>query len=623
MATLAGHSKSKKRVSYFYDEDVGNFTYGQGHPMKPHRMRMVHDLVVNYNLFKKMEVLSPKRATPRQMTRFHTDEYIDFLCRVTPQNVEELSMQQTRFNVGEDCPIFEGLFEFCTISAGGSIDAANKLTGGESDIAINWSGGLHHAKRFEASGFCYVNDIVLAILELLRYHQRVLYIDIDIHHGDGVEEAFYTTDRVLTCSFHKFGQFFPGTGDVSDVGIGTGKHYAVNFPLKDGMDDWNYQNVFRPVVEHIMGWYRPGAVVLQCGADSLAGDRLGCFNLSMKGHAACVEFVKGFNLPMLVVGGGGYTIRNVARAWTYETGLLLGEHLSEDLPYNNFLEYYGPEYKLDVPANNMENMNTPAYLADMKAKVFENLRNIPFAPSVQMQQVPYDYESEEEEDNENPDIRMSQRQRNTLVVPENELSDSEDEGNRRNERNYNSNGRESSSRKSRASHKNSSNEHEGRSTSSRTHKSSSGVREKDGRKMLKTRLIDDVLNTSIRRTSPSVDRPSIMVTSSPSTNTSTSKHTIPSGPEVATKQEPEILDSTVSLTQPQVEDTTKTNDNTNNVDNNENDDDENNNNDIKDNKEEIKDENNDKSNEPVAMEIDTNESLPEIKREPEDVVMQQ
>lgn len=214
---------------------------------------------------------------------------------------------------------------------------------------------------------------------------------------------------------------------------------------------------------------------------------------------------------------------------------------------------------------------------------------------------------------------MSQRQRNALVVPENELSDSEDEGNRRNERNYNSNGRgESSSRKSRASHKNSSNEHEGRSTSSRTHKSSSGVREKDGRKMIKTH---DVLNLAIRRTSPSADRLSIMATSSPSTNTSTSKHTIPSAPEVTTKQEPELLDSIVSLTQPQVEDTTnKTSDNTNNVDNNENDDDENNNNDIKDNKEEIKDDNNDKSNEPVAMEIDTNESLPEVKREPEEDV---
>nr|CAG8584808.1 8410_t:CDS:10 [Entrophospora candida]CAG8591322.1 13037_t:CDS:10 [Entrophospora candida] len=431
MASLAEHTKSKRHVVYYYDEDVGNFTYGPGHPMKPHRMRMTHDLVINYNLFRKMEILTPKRASPRQMTRFHTDEYIDFLYRVTPLNVEELSQQQTRFNVGEDCPIFDGLFEFCSISAGGSIDAANKLTSGDADIAINWSGGLHHAKRFEASGFCYVNDIVLAILELLRYYQRVLYVDIDIHHGDGVEEAFYTTDRVLTCSFHKFGQFFPGTGDVSDIGIGRGKNYAVNFPLKDGMDDMSYNSVFCPVVEHIINWYRPGVIVLQCGADSLAGDRLGCFNLSMKGHAECVKFVKGFNLPLLVVGGGGYTIRNVARAWTYETGVLIGENLPEELPHNNFFEYYGPEYKLDVPANNMENMNTKSYLENMKIKVFENLRNLNFAPSVPLQYVPPSiYDTDYEEEEEDPDIRMSQ----------NEYSDSDDEIGRRNERCYHPNG---------------------------------------------------------------------------------------------------------------------------------------------------------------------------------------
>jgi histone deacetylase 1/2 len=106
-----------------------------------------------------------------------------------------------RFNVGDDCPVFDGLFEFCQISSGGSVAAANKINKNQVDIAINWMGGLHHAKKSEASGFCYTNDIVLAILELLKYHQRVLYVDIDIHHGDGVEEAFYTTDRVMTVCF--------------------------------------------------------------------------------------------------------------------------------------------------------------------------------------------------------------------------------------------------------------------------------------------------------------------------------------------------------------------------------------------------------------------------------------
>ncbi len=101
------------------------------------------------------------------------------------------------------------MFEFCQISAGGSVGGAVKLNQKQADIAINWSGGLHHAKKGEASGFCYINDIVLAILELLKFHARVLYIDIDIHHGDGVEEAFYTTDRVMCFSLHKFGDFFP------------------------------------------------------------------------------------------------------------------------------------------------------------------------------------------------------------------------------------------------------------------------------------------------------------------------------------------------------------------------------------------------------------------------------
>jgi len=130
------------------------------------------------------------------------------------------------------------LFEFCQIYAGGTLDAARRLNHKSCDIAINWAGGLHHAKKCEASGFCYINDLVLGILELLKYHARVLYIDIDVHHGDGVEEAFYFTDRVMTVSFHKYGDlFFPGTGDIKDIGEREGKYYAINIPLKDGIDD--------------------------------------------------------------------------------------------------------------------------------------------------------------------------------------------------------------------------------------------------------------------------------------------------------------------------------------------------------------------------------------------------
>ncbi|OQR84343.1 histone deacetylase [Thraustotheca clavata] len=141
-----------------------------------------------------------------------------------------------------------------------------------------------------------------------------------------------------------------------------------------------------------METYRPGAVVLQCGADSLTGDRLGSFNLTVKGHGECVKYVKSFGLPMLVVGGGGYTVRNVSRAWAYETSVVLDEKVSNDIPFNEYFEYYAPSYKLDLEPNPLlENCNRRQYLDDIKIKVFEHLRMINGAPSVQMQQVPPDY----------------------------------------------------------------------------------------------------------------------------------------------------------------------------------------------------------------------------------------
>ncbi|CAG8553324.1 1326_t:CDS:10 [Diversispora eburnea] len=256
-------------------------------------------------------------------------------------------------NVGDDCPAFDGLLEYCQRATGGS-------------LAVNWAGGLHHAKKQEASGFCYVNDIVIAILELLRYHSRVLYIDIDIHHGDGVEEAFYTTDRVMTLSFHNFGEFFPGTGDINDIGFGKGKYYAVNFPLREGIDDDMYIRVFEPVVTRVIEWYQPSVIVLQCGADSLSGDRLGCFNLSSR-----------------VLGGGGYTISNVSRCWAYETGVIVGQEVGPELPQDcsesDGRDYFGPSRLLDVLPSNMENRNS------WEMQIFENLQRSRHTPSVQMQ----------------------------------------------------------------------------------------------------------------------------------------------------------------------------------------------------------------------------------------------
>ncbi|KAJ1023460.1 hypothetical protein NDA16_003077 [Ustilago loliicola] len=262
------------RVCYFFDSDIGNYHYGPGHPMKPTRIRMCHSLVMNYGLYKRMEIFRAKPATKREMSQFHTDEYVEFLNRVTPDNVDSFVREQAKFNVGDDC-------------------------------------------------------------------------------------------------------------ELRDIGIGKGKMYSCNFPLRDGIIDESYKTVFEPVISQIMQHYQPSAVVLQCGSDSLAGDKLGCFNLSMRGHANCVEFVKSFGLPLLLLGGGGYTMRNVSRAWAFETGLAAGQELNPQIPVNEYYEYFGPDYRLDVRPNNMEDLNTREYLEKIKIQVFENLRQTAHAPSVQ------------------------------------------------------------------------------------------------------------------------------------------------------------------------------------------------------------------------------------------------
>lgn len=315
----------------------------------------------------------------------------------------------------DDCPAFTGLFNYCQQYAGASLAAARKLAIGSADIAVNWSGGLHHAKKTEASGFCYVNDIVLAILELLRWvrflssrlartaadalgfgrvHPRVLYIDIDIHHGDGVQEAFYRSNRVLTVSFHKHAlNFFPGTGAISETGLNEGKYFTLNVPLQDGIDDDTYVRLFRDVMDPVITGFRPSAVMLQCGADSLAQDRLGTFNISIEAHGECVSFIKSFNLPLLVLGGGGYRQTSVSRCWTYETSILAGVDVPTQLPNTPYDAYFEKDGFSLLPqivqASSLNpNMNTRKDLEAIMRQIKEQLRVLNGAPSVQMQVIP-------------------------------------------------------------------------------------------------------------------------------------------------------------------------------------------------------------------------------------------
>ncbi|PKC72528.1 histone deacetylase [Rhizophagus irregularis] len=363
-ATFHIQPHSKQKVSYFHHKDVGNFHFGLQHPMKPHRLALTNNLVLSYGLHKKMTVYCPPKATDDELMEFHEVDYIKFLKKVTPENSEEFAIDFPRFNINADCPIFEGLYDFCQIYAGASIAAAHHLASDGADICINWSGGLHHAKRF---------------------YPRVLYIDIDIHHGDGVQEAFFATDRVMTVSFHKYdGSFFPGTGNTSEIGCGL-----------DGIDDNSYVTLFKEVMLDVRDHYQPSVVVLQCGADSLGKDRLGGFNISIKAHGECVRFIKSWQVPLLVLGGGGYRIPNVARCWTYETGILLDTELQSELPQKtHYYNFFGPDFSLHPPlVRKIDDLNKRSDLKQIYQEVHELLRFLDGAPSVQMQELPGNLQS--------------------------------------------------------------------------------------------------------------------------------------------------------------------------------------------------------------------------------------
>lgn len=342
-----------RRIAYMYSPASGNFHYGPGHPMKPHRVAVTHSIVFAYGLDKYMDVYKIKPATDAELLEYHTQDYVTFL-KSRPGSIAPCD------RITDDCPVFDGLGEYCAIYSGGSIQAAHMLNRKQYDVCINWAGGLHHAKKAGPSGFCYTNDIVLAIQILLQKHKRVMYIDIDIHHGDGVEEAFYHTDRVCTVSFHKYGErYFPGTGNIFCTGRGSGVGKAINVPLDFGIDDPMYHYVFKRVVDMSIASFEPNVIVMQCGSDSLAGDRIGCFGLSIQGHAECVRHVVEKNIPMLVVGGGGYKPKHVSRCWAYETSVICGVEVPNEIPDNPHTPYLGEKAELLIDLKcSFENQNT-------------------------------------------------------------------------------------------------------------------------------------------------------------------------------------------------------------------------------------------------------------------------
>lgn len=344
------------------------------------RTILIEELIKAYGLFSKLTVVESQPASEDEIRTFHSEAYIDFVKKAENESLEgceDLVDEGEEFGLGYDCPIFPNMFTAICELAGASLSGAKLLNKKKCKIAINWAGGWHHAKKDEAAGFCYVNDIVLAITELRKEFEKVLYLDFDLHHGDGVEEAFAYTSKVFCLSIHKHSAgFYPGTGGLDSAGSGSGKYHTVNIPLKDGIQDEQYCNLVCKLLEDVFSKYNPDCVVCQFGVDGLYGDPMRCFNLSLQSYGTCLKTVLNWNKPSLILGGGGYNPANVARCWAFLTSLIVEEELSNEIPDHKYLLAYGPDYELNIIPGKRIDFNKQEELDEILRKITSNLQAI-------------------------------------------------------------------------------------------------------------------------------------------------------------------------------------------------------------------------------------------------------
>ncbi len=321
------------KTAFLYSDKFAGFDYGSAHPLKPIRLKLTYELIKACHLLAQPDtrLKEPPRAALEDLLTFHKREYIDLL---QASNSGKYMAGSEAFGLGPgDNPIFPGLFDWSVLIAGASLKAAELVDSGEAEVAFNIAGGLHHAHASLASGFCYINDPVLAIKRLVNHGRRVAYVDIDAHHGDGVQEAFYTTDRVITISLHETGRMlFPGSGFEQETGSGAGEGYSVNIPLPAESDDEIFVHAFNETVPPLVEAFRPDIIVSQLGVDTFVNDPLAHLNLTTNGFCKMVRIIKSLAPRWVALGGGGYDIANVARAWTLAWAIMNNADAPDEIP---------------------------------------------------------------------------------------------------------------------------------------------------------------------------------------------------------------------------------------------------------------------------------------------------
>jgi len=324
--------------AFIYTDAYLDYDYGPTHPLRIIRLKLTYELIKAYGLLDlpTVQSISTAKAEEKDLASFHSREYLNVLKEANEGHLKG-NVYSYGFGPGDN-PIFPGLYDWSLWVTGATLQAVDFVASDKGKVAFNIAGGLHHAQRSRASGFCYVNDPVIGILRLLEKGKRVAYIDIDAHHGDGVQKAFYQTDQVLTISLHETGYtLFPGTGFEYEIGEGKGEGYSVNLPFPPYADDEIYLWAFEEVVPPLIHAFQPDVVVTQLGVDSFYNDPLTNLNLSILGYEMIIRRIKELAMHWVALGGGGYDISNVARAWTIAWAVMNGIDLSDQLP-ESYLE---------------------------------------------------------------------------------------------------------------------------------------------------------------------------------------------------------------------------------------------------------------------------------------------
>jgi acetoin utilization protein AcuC len=320
------------RAAFVYDARLTEHVYRADHPLKPERLRGVHATLTGLGAFDRPNaaLLPPRDATRDEIERIHAPAYVDAVIQASSD--PDLDHSRWGMHPWGDTPPFRGMHEASLLTTGASIVAMEEVIDRGARVAVNYAGGLHHAMRSRASGFCIYNDPAIVCGLLADRGLRVAYVDIDAHHGDGVQAAFYDTDRVLTVSLHQDGRtLFPGTGSADERGSGKGTGYSVNVALPPFTDDPAYVRAFDAVVPAIVGRYRPDVLVTQQGIDPHFLDPLTQLMVSTHTREHCVRWFAGAPYPWIAMGGGGYDLDAVRRTWSLEFLIMLGARIPADL----------------------------------------------------------------------------------------------------------------------------------------------------------------------------------------------------------------------------------------------------------------------------------------------------